>query len=131
MTMNVLWELMCATRTATTRLGATHVAATLDTPSTAMDIIALVSTLAITNNVVIPKSDINECTLGTDTCAQICHNSPGSYTCSCWPGYTGGYNCTSNKYLCFLSIMFDFSWYQILTNVHWVLTDVTRTATIP
>ncbi|XP_066299158.1 uncharacterized protein [Branchiostoma lanceolatum] len=31
--------------------------------------------------------DINECSLGTDGCDQICENVPGSFTCSCWVGY--------------------------------------------
>lgn len=32
--------------------------------------------------------DINECTLGTDRCAQNCFNTVGSYRCSCNTGYT-------------------------------------------
>ena len=32
--------------------------------------------------------DIDECTLSTDSCGQTCHNTPGSYTCSCDPGYS-------------------------------------------
>ena len=31
--------------------------------------------------------DIDECGLGTDQCAQNCHNYIGSYTCSCNAGY--------------------------------------------
>lgn len=41
--------------------------------------------------------DINECTLGTDYCQHNCHNSVGSYTCSCDAGYkldSSGYHCT-------------------------------------
>lgn len=32
-------------------------------------------------------SDIDECTEGTDQCAQNCHNTAGSYNCSCNIGY--------------------------------------------
>ncbi|XP_058886616.1 pro-epidermal growth factor isoform X2 [Acipenser ruthenus] len=33
--------------------------------------------------------DIDECLEGgLGTCGQICHNTPGSYICSCLPGYT-------------------------------------------
>ena len=31
--------------------------------------------------------DINECSEGTDGCAQNCYNTVGSYTCSCTSGY--------------------------------------------
>ena len=40
--------------------------------------------------------DIDECAEGTDRCAQNCHNTIGSYTCSCNVGYrlnTNGYDC--------------------------------------
>ena len=33
------------------------------------------------------SSDINECVLGTNNCNQNCHNTIGSYYCSCDPGY--------------------------------------------
>ena len=32
--------------------------------------------------------DIDECTLGTANCTQNCLDLPGSYSCSCDPGYT-------------------------------------------
>ena len=32
-------------------------------------------------------ADIDECTEGTDSCAQNCHNNIGSYSCSCATGY--------------------------------------------
>lgn len=35
-----------------------------------------------------PYPDINECAEGLDQCAQNCHNTDGSYTCSCNTGYT-------------------------------------------
>ena len=31
--------------------------------------------------------DVIECTTGVDGCEQECHNSNGSYTCSCRLGY--------------------------------------------
>ena len=34
-----------------------------------------------------PK-DIDECLAGTSMCEQICHNSPGSFTCDCFMGFT-------------------------------------------
>ena len=32
-------------------------------------------------------SDIDECALGISGCNQICTNTNGSYTCSCYLGY--------------------------------------------
>ena len=32
-------------------------------------------------------SDDDECTLGIDTCTHACHDTPGSYTCSCESGF--------------------------------------------
>ena len=40
--------------------------------------------------------DIDECAEETDRCAQNCHNTIGSYTCSCNAGYrlnVNGYDC--------------------------------------
>ena len=34
--------------------------------------------------------DINECTLGTHQCQEICHNTMGSYACSCNDGFVLG-----------------------------------------
>lgn len=42
-------------------------------------------------------TDVNECTNGTAQCSAnaICTNTPGSYTCTCRPGYTGnGWTCS-------------------------------------
>ena len=41
-------------------------------------------------------NDVNECQLETDNCAQVCTNTPGSYTCGCDPGYEldgDGFSC--------------------------------------
>ncbi|XP_019623050.1 PREDICTED: uncharacterized protein LOC109469109 [Branchiostoma belcheri] len=44
-----------------------------------------------------PCSDhIDECSVGTDNCEQICINNPGSFTCSCNVGYklsSNGWDC--------------------------------------
>ena len=40
--------------------------------------------------------DVNECREGTDLCAQNCHNSIGSYVCTCVDGFIisiDGVNC--------------------------------------
>ena len=47
-------------------------------------------------------ADVDECTLGTDNCTQVCTNSPaGSFTCSCdQPGYVllgDGFTCSSSN----------------------------------
>ena len=42
-------------------------------------------------------SDIDECNTDFKSCHQkaLCHNTQGSFTCSCKPGYEGdGHNCT-------------------------------------
>jgi len=32
-------------------------------------------------------TDVDECETGVAQCEHYCHNSPGSFTCSCRPGY--------------------------------------------
>ncbi|EYB83149.1 hypothetical protein Y032_0342g3044 [Ancylostoma ceylanicum] len=42
--------------------------------------------------------DLNECERGDHTCDHyaVCHNTDGSFTCQCRPGYTGdGHHCSS------------------------------------
>jgi hypothetical protein len=48
--------------------------------------------------------DIDECRLNTDRCTQLCHNTPGSYSCTCHDGFTlssNGYTCSpSGRVIC-------------------------------
>ena len=40
--------------------------------------------------------DVDECSLGTDDCDQMCQNNVGSFSCSCGDGYSldsNGYTC--------------------------------------
>ena len=42
-------------------------------------------------------NDVNECRESSHTCSAdaTCLNNPGSFRCTCWPGYTGnGFNCS-------------------------------------
>ena len=53
------------------------------------------------------NADINECANGQDQCEQNCHNTVGSYTCSCWAGYrldSNGQNCSGMSH-CPLSLL--------------------------
>ena len=34
-----------------------------------------------------PIPDLDECTMGVHSCEQSCHNTPGSYSCSCEEGF--------------------------------------------
>ena len=51
--------------------------------------------------------DINECaTGGGHTCHEkaTCQNTPGSFSCTCMPGYSGnGASCRGNVFPCFCS----------------------------
>ena len=45
--------------------------------------------------------ELNECTLNTDLCEQVCNNTAGSYQCSCYTGYhleSNSYNCSGKQY---------------------------------
>ncbi|CAH1257139.1 PKDREJ [Branchiostoma lanceolatum] len=42
--------------------------------------------------VYVAYSDVDECADGTDDCAQVCTNTDGSFTCSCWSGFTLQHN---------------------------------------
>ena len=51
-------------------------------------------------------SDIDECNTDFKNCHQkaLCHNTQGSFTCSCKPGYEGdGNNCTGKILWLFLN----------------------------
>ena len=51
-------------------------------------------------------TDIDECTNGTDDCQQTCMNTPGSFVCGCFDGFTldgNGQNCTGTVWVCNLS----------------------------
>ena len=46
--------------------------------------------------------DINECSSNNGGCAQVCTNTPGSYTCGCDPGYEldgDGFSCNGKTLL--------------------------------
>ena len=46
-----------------------------------------------------PLLDIDECAERISQCHQVCHDTPGSYSCSCRPGYdlnSDGRQCDSN-----------------------------------
>lgn len=46
--------------------------------------------------------EIHECNEMADNCEQICHNTNGSFHCSCQSGYTlstNGHSCTSKYYV--------------------------------
>ena len=50
--------------------------------------------------------EIDECVLGTDSCAHNCTNTVGGYTCSCLSGYTlasDGFACDGNVAHAFLT----------------------------
>lgn len=36
---------------------------------------------------ILASLDINECSEGTSSCSQICQDTDGSYSCSCYVGY--------------------------------------------
>lgn len=39
------------------------------------------------NAFLLPIPDLDECTMGVHSCEQSCHNTPGSYSCSCEEGF--------------------------------------------
>ena len=49
-----------------------------------------------------PPADIDECSDGTDNCEQTCTNTPGSFVCGCFSGFSldaNGVNCTGRSIL--------------------------------
>ena len=55
-------------------------------------------------------ADINECLSNNGGCAQVCVNTPGSYRCSCDPGFTLG----MDGKLCYGT------WYILLLYVNYI-----------
>ena len=51
------------------------------------------------------KTDINECSeIGRCHSNATCTNTPGSFSCACYKGYSGnGINCTGFPFLFFFS----------------------------
>ena len=46
-------------------------------------------------------AEVHECNEGADLCEHTCTNTPGSYVCSCNPGYTlssNGFTCSSKDH---------------------------------
>lgn len=43
--------------------------------------------LHFVNAFLFPIPDLDECTMGVHSCEQSCHNTPGSYSCSCEEGF--------------------------------------------
>ena len=78
-----------------TLLVATHVDVTLDMSWMEMDSLAMVHMIII-NSLIQKQSDIDECSSNNGGCAQVCTNTPGSYTCGCDSGYEldgDGFSC--------------------------------------
>ena len=73
-------------------------------------------------------SDIDECTLGTDTCAHNCLDIPGSYTCSCRPGYAlnaDGITCNGKKLLSEI-LLYLLLWSQMSMSARWEQIDAVK-----
>ena len=98
--MNVPLPIMAVNIGVSTPVGRIDANVTQDTGLMLMEGLAMVSVHSITvctNMAFSPNcSDIDECTLGTDNCEQVCHNTVGSFFCTCRPGSTldnNGYTC--------------------------------------
>ncbi len=102
MWMNVCWVLTTVNKTATTQKALTLVAVSLGFTWIRMDTLVLVGEINYFPHV--PEFDVldvDECTEGTDECDHNCHNTDGSYTCSCNGGYTlhsNGFTCIGKSY---------------------------------
>ena len=58
--------------------------------------------LVILNFVVLfYNTDVNECVARTHSCKHICHNTIGSYSCSCFHGYKLGADLRSCEGECY------------------------------
>ena len=97
--MSAMLALISASRSATTQGAHTLVPVGLVTVSDMMAAPATVSPLIIffffpkvyascmDASIFFLLLDINECTAGSSSCHQNCHNAVGSYACSCYSGY--------------------------------------------
>ena len=49
----------------------------------------------------VSNTDIDECAMDTDNCAEnaTCSNIPGSFNCTCNEGYTGDGTCCEGKHV--------------------------------
>lgn len=91
--MNVMKISMSVSTSAQTHMDPTFVNAMKALLLPAMDSAAMVSAIErlSCHDCFFDCSDIDECALNnTDSCAHMCHNTPGSYSCSCRPGYILG-----------------------------------------
>ncbi len=99
--MSAHWERIDVARTAVTRWVATDVAVPLDTLSIWMDshvMVQFITFLKEKNAKINYKpTENNECSSNaTNSCEQLCTNTPGSYTCQCNAGFrlnTNGRTC--------------------------------------
>lgn len=97
--MSALKAHICVSTSAPTQTVLTFAPASLATSLPAMDSAAQVHNIIVHSTVVTMSSfltDINECTQGTASCDHNCLDTPGSYSCTCRPGYTlnaDGFSC--------------------------------------
>ena len=105
--MSVNWAQQHVIRTAITLMVVTHAAATQDIPSTVTGPSVMVCVLMCACDTIVTHScmyciDNNECRSNdTNSCHQVCNNTPGSYTCSCNVGYrlgSDGRTCTGEPW---------------------------------
>lgn len=70
--------------------------------------------------------DINECNLNNGGCNQKCHNTHGSYYCSCESGYNlvGGNTCYGKTSACIMFIFYSLS--QTSMSVFLIMETVIR-----
>jgi len=73
-------------------------------------------------------SDVNECELDLDGCAQNCSNTIGAYYCSCMNGYnldSDGHSCTGTYVSCGLIPQ-----RPLLCLITFVIADINECATV-
>ena len=72
------------------------------------------------------SSDIDECTDGTNNCAQVCINTEGGFTCGCNIGYlldTDGITCNGmeKSFVHTIYLMLHLHMYYYTHNSLWVV----------